>query len=161
MLITAVILLPRGILSGRRQTLRGDKEWEKGKEKHDPPVVRESKRLGRQEGCTPRRCFCTLGAGSAVLLQTVPLGCPIQQLPQPNKLCERKDLEESEGWDESGVKSSPVWCDFTQGHSIDTISLFSSGWGRAERCQRRGLRPHRPQKCPRFLGGDPTEGCGQ
>lgn len=57
-LITAVILLPRGILSGRRQTLHGDKEWEKGKEKHDPPVVRESKRLGRQEGCTPRRCFC-------------------------------------------------------------------------------------------------------
>lgn len=114
---------------------------------------------GGVSACAP--CRCTLGAGSAVLLQTVPLGCPIQQLPQPNKLCERKDLEESEGWDESGVKSSPVWCDFTQGHSIDTISLFSSGWGRAERCQRRGLRPHRPQKCPRFLGGDPTEGCGQ
>lgn len=52
-LVAAAILLPRGVLRGRKQTLYGDEEWEKGEEKHDPPVVRESKGLGRQEGCTP------------------------------------------------------------------------------------------------------------
>lgn len=48
-----------------------------------------------------RFCCCIPGAGSAV-----PLGCPIQHLAQSNSLCQRKDLEESEGWDESVLKAA-------------------------------------------------------
>lgn len=59
------------------------------------------------------------------------------------------------------MKGSPAWCDSTRGHSTDTMSLFPSGRGRAERCQGRGLRPQRSQQRPGFLGGDPAEGCDQ
>lgn len=45
MLITAAILLPAGILNGRKQTQKGSEKWD------EPPMALESKQLCRQESC--------------------------------------------------------------------------------------------------------------